>query len=64
MEYKIKVQFQIDNKQQTAQCRQFFGHSHLGVADSYAKSDEEVAILYDEFSPNRIALPQFFVFGR
>ena len=64
MEYKIKVQFKIHNKQQTAQCHQFFGYSHLGAADSFAKSDEEVAILYDEFSPNRIALPQFLVFGR
>jgi len=62
VEYKIEVQFEIDNKQQSARCRQLLSCSHLGAADSLANSDKEVAILYDEFSPNCITLPQFLVF--
>jgi len=31
---KAVMQFQIHNKQQTAQCHQFLGYSQLGAADS------------------------------
>ncbi len=64
MGYKIEVQFEIDNKQQTAQCHLLLSSSHLGAADSLANSNEGVAILYDQFSPGRIILPQFLVFSR
>ena len=64
MEYKIEVQFEIDNKQQTARCHMLLRSSHLGAADSLANSNEGVAILCDQFSPSHIILPQFLAFRR
>jgi hypothetical protein len=64
LEYKIEAQFEIDNKQQTAQCHMLLSASHLGAADSLANSNEAVAILCDQFSPGRIILPQFLEFSR
>ena len=60
----LEAQFEIDNKQQTAQCDMLLSASHLGAADSLANSNEAVAILYDQFSPGRIILPQFLEFSR
>ena len=63
VECMIEVQFEVDNMQQNAQCRLFVSHGNFDAAHSLANSDEKVAILYDELSPNRITIPQFIAFG-
>jgi hypothetical protein len=64
VECMIEVQFEVDNIQQNAQCRLFVIPGNFDDALSLANSDEKVAILYDELSPNRITIPQFIAFGR
>ncbi|MCH2203265.1 MAG: hypothetical protein MK102_14950 [Fuerstiella sp.] len=63
MKYEIEVRFENDNKQQTARCHVLLSSSHLGAAHFLANSNAEVAILYDQFSPGRIILPQFLAFS-
>lgn len=62
-ECMIEVQFEVENMQHNAQCRLFVSPGNFDDALSLANSDEKVAILYDELSPNRITLPQFIAFG-
>ncbi|MCH2209679.1 MAG: hypothetical protein MK110_00135 [Fuerstiella sp.] len=64
MEYRIDVQFKIDDKPQTARCHLLFSSLHRGAADSLVNSNRQMAILYDECAPDRILLPQLFVFTR
>ena len=45
---KAVMQFQIYNKQQTAQCHQFLGYSQLGAASTFASTSAGNAISSDQ----------------